>query len=421
MKQYDLIVVGGGFAGVGAAIAAARSGIRVLIVEKGNCLGGAATNALVNPFMSVETKINGAWTDLSRGIFLEIRRELEKFGWSIRERVWHNASFSEEGLKLILNRMVKESGADILFHAYLAEVKREGESVQSLTFATRGGKIELKAPYYIDATGDAQLSFLGGVPTRLGREKDNLCQPMTLCFRIGNADKDKFFAALPSVEKLYNQMQAEGKIKNPYHSVLVFDTVLTGVLHFNSTRVVKKNPVDPFDFSEAEIEAREQVFELFTFLKENADGMQNAELLASAAEIGVRESRMIEGEYKLTGEECVKRTVFPDAIAACNYSIDIHNPEGSGTSIYAFPEGSYYTIPYRCLIPKGVNNLLVAGRCISSDHESQASYRVMPTVCNIGEAAGVAAALAVKGNLSVRDIDVAALQKILVERGAFLG
>jgi hypothetical protein len=191
------------------------------------------------------------------------------------------------------------------------------------------------------------------------------------------------------------------------------------MLHFNTTRVVKKNPTDPFDVTEAEIIARRQVFEMYDFLKANAKGFENSCLLMTASEIGVRESRMIVGEYILTEKECRDCTKFDDAIAACNYDIDIHNPEGAGTSHYYFGPGEYYTIPYRCLIPKGTKNMLVAGRCISSDHGAQASYRIMPTVCTIGEAAGTAMSL--YNGTDVRDVDVKKLQEILKKNNAFIG
>ncbi|MBR6768873.1 MAG: FAD-dependent oxidoreductase, partial [Clostridia bacterium] len=141
----------------------------------------------------------------------------------------------------------------------------------------------------------------------------------------------------------------------------------------------------------------------------------------TAAEIGVRESRMIVGDYVLTEQDCRNCVKFEDAIAACNYDIDIHNPEGTGTSHYYFPAGAYYTIPYRSLIPSGVSNLLVAGRCISSDHGAQASYRIMPVVCCIGEAAGVAISLAVKHNSTVREVNISELQSILKQNGAYIG
>lgn len=191
------------------------------------------------------------------------------------------------------------------------------------------------------------------------------------------------------------------------------------ILHLNSTRIVKRNPTDPFDLTKAEMQAREQMFELFHFLKENAPGCERAELLASAPQIGVRESRMIDGEYLLSQEDLIACTKFPDAIAAGNYDIDIHNPEGSGTSHYYFPDGAYYTIPFRSLLPKKAENLLVAGRCISSTHEAQASYRVMPIVCCIGEGAGTAAAAAVKAGVSLRQLDIENVQRILRKNGAF--
>ena len=156
-------------------------------------------------------------------------------------------------------------------------------------------------------------------------------------------------------------------------------------------------------------------------MKKHADGLEDSFLMMTAAEIGVRESRMIIGEYVLTEADCRAFTKFYDGIAACNYDIDIHNPEGSGTSHYYFGAGEWYQIPYRCLLPKKCDNLLVAGRCISSTHEAQASYRVMPIVTTLGQAAGIAAALAIKAGVAMRDVDVKALQGIIEKDGGFIG
>ena len=281
--------------------------------------------------------------------------------------------------------------------------------------------MEVEADCFIDATGDAQLAFLSDVPTVLGREPDHLCQPMTLCFRVGNVDVDKFFESRPIWGEIHAQSLKNGEFINPRENVLVFKTPIENVLHFNTTRVVKMNPTDAEDVTKAEIIARKQVYEIYDFLKAHADGLENSFLMMTASEIGVRESRMIIGEHVLTESECKDCTKFEDAIAACNYDIDIHNPEGSGTSHYYFGEGEYYTIPYRCLVPKGAENMLVAGRCISSDHGAQASYRIMPVVCCIGEAAGVAAGLAIKNKTDVRVVDVKELQYVLKKNGAFIG
>ena len=415
MKKYDVIVVGGGFAGVSAALSAARAGAKVLIVEKSNCLGGAATNCLVNPFMSNATLLKGKRQSLSQGIFKEICSKLKK------RSALKGSSFHEEVLKNIFNESVLEAGVDLLFHAYIFEVNKQDGKIKSITVATKSGKIELCANYFIDATGDAQVAFLANCPTTLGREPDHLCQPMTLCFRVGNVNIRRFGRSVKRLQLAHAQALANGELINPRENILYFYTPIPNVVHFNTTRVVRKNPTDPFEVTEAETLARKQVYEIYEFMKKHADGLENSFLMMTAAEIGVRESRMIVGDYLLTESDCRAFTKFEDAIAACNYDIDIHNPEGSGTSHYYFPQGEYYTIPYRSLIPKTVDNMLVAGRCISSDHGAQASYRIMPTVCCIGEAAGCAIALAVKDNISVRDINVKKLQDLLIKNGAFIG
>ena len=415
MKRYDLVVMGGGFAGVAAALAAARSGANVLLVEKSNCLGGAAVNALVNPFMPYSTKIDGERVALSAGIFKQIHKRLEE------RHAMRGENFLEEELKYILNEMVMELGVDLLFHAYIVKACRCGDQIESVSVATKSGELSISADYFIDATGDAQLAYLAGCPTTLGRESDHLCQPMTLCFRLGNVDVDKFYASRDSLKEAHKQSLEAGELTNPRENILVFRTPIPNVLHFNTTRVVKKNPTSPEEVTEAEILARKQVYEIYDFMKQHADGLENSFLMMTAPEIGVRESRMIIGDYLLTEQDvrgCVK---FEDAIAACNYDIDIHNPEGTGTSHYYFKDGEYYTIPYRSLIPKNASNLLVAGRCISSDHGAQASYRIMPVVCCVGEAAGEAIGLLAKTKASVREVDVKALQNRLKENGAFIG
>ena len=416
MRKYELVVVGGGFAGVAAAIAAARAGVDVLLVDKGNCLGGAAVNCLVSPFMPYSTVIDGNHVVLSAGIFSEIIRRMDERHAMVGERY-----FLEEELKFVLNDMVLEAGVKLLFHAYIFKAEKRDGRITSISVATKSGETRIEADYFIDATGDAQLAYLADCPTTLGREPDHLCQPMTLCFRVGNVDRDRFFASQSRWSKIHAQKLESGQLINPRENILVFHTPIPNVLHFNTTRVVKKNPTCPEDVTEAEVLARQQVQEVYDLLKEHADGLENSYLMMTAAEIGVRESRMIVGDYVLTETDCKDCTRFEDAIAASNYEIDIHNPEGTGTSHYFFKPGEYYTIPYRCLIPKEATNLLVAGRCISSDHGAQASYRIMPNVCTLGEAAGSAMGLAVKEGKQVRDIDVGALQAELKRNGAFIG
>ena len=270
---YDLIVVGGGFSGVGAAIAAARHGSSVLLLEQGGALGGAAVNCLVNPFMPNGTRLNGAqaYTELTQGLYQEIRDRLAADFSACSGRCFH-----EEYLKVVLDRMCKEAGVKVLFHSTLVAAEMAGETISSIQVMQRDGLNRFAAKYYVDATGDGMLAYLAGCPMRLGRPADTLCQPMTLCFRIGNIDIPTFQEHRSEMQKLYKQFQEEGKIQNPRENVLIFNTLVDGVLHFNTTRIIKKNPVDPDDLSFAEMEAREQMIEMFHFLKDNIPGFEKA-------------------------------------------------------------------------------------------------------------------------------------------------
>lgn len=445
MRHYDLLVAGGGFSGSAATVAAARRGLKVLLVERANCLGGAATNCLVGPFMKYWTHQNGSLKKLSRGIFEEIAQELLKMDPEVDGGSLTPGHFSEESLKLLLNRMLLEAGAEMLFNTQMISAECENGRISNVTLNAFGKTFQVSADYYIDATGDGNLSVCSGFAYQLGREGDSLCQPMTLCFRLAGVDTKRFFGLANreaedqelnrgafgtdegcsddeknKVQFLYKQWQKAGKIKNPREDVMFFRHVIDGVVHFNTTRVVRLDPTDPFDVSRAEIEAREQAWEMYGFLRKNIASFKNSKIVMTAPHIGTRESRKIECEYRLTEEDIKSCKKFDDTVAVGNYDIDIHNPEGAGTSHYFFPQGKYYSIPYRSLVPKGAKNLLVAGRCIGVDHAAQASIRIMPIVCTIGEAAGTAVAVAKSGNTDVMDTDVGRLQKLLIENGAVI-
>lgn len=415
MKKYDLLIAGAGFAGASAAISAAREGMKVLVIDKSNCAGGAAVNSLVNPFMRYWTTDKDEKVYLQRGIFREVLdalSELDSYDENIR-------AFNEEYIKLIFNRMFLKEDIDILYNSYVYGAEMNDGSVISVKVANKSGTEEYFADYFIDATGDADLATICGYPCKLGRESDGLCQPMTLFFRVSNVDVPLFNKEYPEMQELFLQAKNDGRINNPREDILSFKfgKINPDTIGFNTTRVIKRNPVDAHDKTLAEIEAREQVFELFCLLKSNFSSFKDAVLVSTASEIGVRESRKIIGEYVLTEDDLLALRRFPDSIAVANYMIDIHSPDGSGTYRHRFGEMEYYTIPYRCLVPKDSKNLLVAGRCISSTHEAQSSYRIMPICSSIGEAAGVAIAVAKKNNSTVKDADVEAIQKILVDRG----
>lgn len=417
--KYNLVVAGGGLSGVAAAVSAARAGLKVLLVEKSGCLGGAIANNLVYPFMPYWTKQkdgNGVGKKyLSQGIFKEMKVRHDRYVDDCKDH-----EFNSEYFKIVLDDMTAEAGVDVLFHAVVYDVKTENRKIASVEITAKAQKITVEADFFIDATGDGDLFYLAGCDYQLGRESDSLCQPMTTCFRMSGVDLDLFTEERPRLQVLYKEKQAKGEITNPRENILVFFGVGEDVLHFNTTRVVKLNPTNPFDVSKAEVIARKQIHELIGFLKENSDAFNESALISVAVNIGVRESRKLKGVHILTGDELINCTCFEDSIALGNYDIDIHSPTGTGTSHRYFADGEFYTIPYRSLLPKEYDNLLVAGRCISATHEAQASVRIMPICCCLGEAAGTAIAIAHNTNRNVHTVDIKALQKTLTANGAVL-
>ncbi len=417
--KYNLVVAGGGLSGVAAAVSAARAGLKVLLVEKSGCLGGAIANNLVYPFMPYWTKQkdgNGVGKKyLSQGIFKEMKVRHDKYVDDCKDH-----EFNSEYFKIVLDDMTAEAGVDVLFHAVVYDVKTDNRKIASVEITAKAQKITVEADFFIDATGDGDLFYLAGCDYQLGRESDSLCQPMTTCFRMSGVDLDLFTEERPRLQVLYKEKQAKGEITNPRENILVFFGVGEDVLHFNTTRVVMLDPTNPFDVSKAEVIARKQIHELIGFLKENSDAFNESALISVAVNIGVRESRKLKGVHILTGDELINCTCFEDSIALGNYDIDIHSPTGTGTSHRYFADGEFYTIPYRSLLPKEYDNLLVAGRCISATHEAQASVRIMPICCCLGEAAGTAIAIAHNTNRNVHTVDIKALQKTLTENGAVL-
>ena len=420
MKKYDLIVVGGGLTGVAAAVAAGREGLSVLLVEQSGGLGGALNTNLVYPFMRYWTDVpDGERKWLSAGIFKEMvdrTRDMRGAG--------NLTDFSPEHMKVVLDQMCIEAGVDLLFHATLFKVNSEGSSVKSIHVATKAGEMVLEADFFVDATGDGDLMAFAGCEMQLGRESDGLCQPMTTCFRIANIHRDIIGpegrkALRPILDEVYNKGKADGTITCPRENILLFLGTALGdtIAHFNTTRVVRLDPTNPVEVSAAEVTARAQVIELMSVLKQ-VPAFEDATLVSIATSIGVRESRKLKGVHILTAQELKDCTRFDDSIALGNYDIDIHNPEGAGTSHYYFAPGDYYTIPYRCLLPKEFDNLLTGGRCVSATHEAQASVRIMPICATTGQAAGTAAAVAKKSGKNAHNVDIKEVQNILRANGA---
>lgn len=445
MKQYDVIVVGGGVSGAVAGIASARAGARTLIAEKMGFLGGMLTAGGVGPMM---TFLAGD-TQVVQGIAEEIVQRLIKCGGSTGHIVdttgytYTVTPFDAELLKNVLENMVLEAGGELLYHSMLDGVKTENGRITSVEFATKSGKMELAAKVYIDATGDGDLAAWSGVDFLLGRDKDHYCQPVTMNFKVSNVDIDsirdyikknpsEFNEADPKLldlaprlslggfTKTFAKGRETGEISFSRECLQFFETNNKNEVIFNTTRMQKVKPTDAWELSKAEIEGRRQSLELFEFVKKHVVGFENAVLLYTGPNLGIRESRKIRGKYVLTAEDLLDTVPFEDEIACGGYPIDIHSPDGEGTKSRHLSWGAIYGIPYRSLINDRIGNLINVGRCISCTHEACAAIRLSPIAMAIGQAGGTAAGLCIKDGCGVGELKYPELREELLKNGAYL-
>lgn len=447
-KYWNVIVCGGGLAGVCAAVAAARNGASTLLVERDGSLGGTMTNSLVGPMMtfhSPEQQVIG-------GLAQEIVDRLEAMDASpghildASEYCHTITPFDAEALKLVCQRMVLEAGAQILYHTLVTGVMKDGDRLTGIQVTHKAGSEKLSADVVIDASGDGDIAWLAEAPFEFGRPSDGRVQPISMMFKIANADNDalrayisthpeeprrteeklKIYMAQPlNINTGFNEkLQAYIKANNvPLErgGLLFFNTVYEDEFIVNTSRIAGVNPLDPWALSEAENIGREQVFALFDFFKKEVPGFANARLVSVGARLGIRESRRIVGEYVLTGEDIMAQRRFHDDVVTCAYPVDIHGLKPGENENAAYPyQGETYGIPYRCLVPLKVDQLLVAGRCISTTRIAQGSMRTSPTIMAIGHAAGTAAALSLRQECAPRDLDTQELRRVLVKEGAIV-
>ena len=444
-RNYDVLVIGGGNAGCAAAIAAARHGARTLLVERYGFLGGTATAAMVGPWMT----FHSGSKRIVGGIAQEIVERLQRMGGSpghLRDSSDYVSTitpFDPEIHKALLFEMMQESSVDLLLHAYFLRTVVGDHEVEGAVFATVAGEREYRAAITIDATADAYVAYGAGAATQQGDERGRV-QPASLMFRLSHVDLSKTASyvrmhpdqmrtslkahertapALTAVAGLYDlwkDARAHSEVDIPRELVSFFISPYADEVTVNMTRVTNIDPLDPDDLTRAEVESRMQVMQLLDFFRKHVPGFENARIAATGTQIGIRESRRIVGEYTLTREDVLSARHFEDAVARSAYPIDIHNPSGSGTVTQRLPEGESYEIPYRCMLPKGIDRLLVAGRCISTTHEALASTRLTPTVMTLGQAAGTAAALAKQAGVRLRSMDVPRLRSLLMDDGVLL-
>jgi hypothetical protein len=446
LREVDVLVVGGGIAGAAAAVSAAREGARVVLVEKQGVLGGTATAGMMSLFYTPSYCLHG--------LLSEVVERLQGWEAAFPAEV---IPYDAEWLKTLFFDMAKESGVDVLLHSTAVDTLVEDNVVTAVVVATPAGLRAIRSKVIVDCTGDAHISEFAGVFTVTGRESDHKMRPMTLLFRLGGVDVDKLldyarkhpedFSPDPNqytldVERknirvfgffsLVKRAKEHGFLWDDCHYFRIENVMPDrGTLLVNSSRVYGLNGADPMELSRAEIEGRRQMRLLFEFARKWIPGCQASYILDSAAHIGIRETRRIVGEYVLTEDDIVQGQSFVDSIA-----VDCHrnNPGGEKGHSPDGGEGSEtdedvrvriaplvtYEIPYRSLVPKRIDNLLVAGRCISATHMADAFTRNQPAVMATGQAAGIAAALCARNNKSPRDMEVRELQKRLKESGVIL-
>lgn len=440
----DVLVVGGGPAGIGAAIGAAAAGARVVLAERYGFLGGNATAALVMPLMSFHTQRrpprredptrlfpqdHGPGDPVIGGALGHLLDRLVAARGAIRpsEDTGYTVPFDPEIFKLIALEMLDEAGVEYLLHAFATDVLDPGRAT-GVVFATKSGPVVVTARTVVDATGDGDIAAMAGASYEVGRESDGLVQPMTLMFRIADFERAAFegyvkehpdqWRSVHGLWELVQRATAAGELDLKREDILFFGTPHPREVSINSTRVTGALALSVWDLTRAEWESRRQMMQIVAFLRRYVPGFDHAYAVQSGVTVGVRETRRITGEYVLTADDVLSARKFPDVVARGTYPVDIHNPRGPGTILERLPPGEAYDVPLRCLLPQKVDNLLVAGRCISGTHEAHSSYRVMPICMATGQAAGVCAALSARRGMAPRDVPAQDVQAALAAQRA---
>ena len=444
--NFDVVVCGGGPAGVMAATAAARAGAKTLVVERHGFPGGSSTAALVHPWLSFHNKRGET---VLAGLGQELVDRLVACGGSpghLRDSIGfvHSLTpFDPDLTKIEMQKMLLESGAEVLLHTFITGVEMQDNRVRSISAVLKGGEVRIEAHTFIDTTGDADIAWRAGAPIQPNRKNGELTtQPLTMNVRLSGvnwepireyilANRDEFHdetlfddlergEPLTAVSGFFSLFRAaNAKLGIPRDRLLFFSGNQPDECYVNTSRVTQRDGGDGFDLSAAELEGRRQVAALAEWMKAEVPGFENSFISCIPTQIGVRETRRIEGDYVLNQDDVISGARFDDAIARSAYPVDIHAPSGAGLVTSEAPE-DFYEIPFRCLLPRGTENLIVAGRCISATHEGHASTRLTPTCFAMGQAAGQAAALCAAQNKMPRELDFAELREQLRANGALV-
>ncbi len=423
VAEVDVVVVGGGPAGVGAALGAASEGAKTLLVERHGMLGGMWTAGLLNPLF-----------DPRKGWIVDrLINSLQQRGAWVRKGM---DLFDVEAMKYVLERMMAEAKVEYWYHCPFTEPILQQDRVRGVIVESKSGREAGLAQVVIDCTGDGDVGARAGVPFEMGRSADGLCQPMTLMFEISGYEGFRGLAAERlATHEFYQDLtkaieKHELPIQLPYgpqRSGTPYLIALPGraVAVVQATHVYRVDATDVRQVTRATVEARRQVQEIFLPAMGKIPGLENLRLSQTAPQIGVREGRRLEGRHRLELEDLLQARRFEDAVTSIGFHVDLHelDPQDSTPKLPEFPPGvtrhtiSKCDIPYRSLVPKQVQGLLWAGRCISGSHLAHSAYRVTGTCMAMGQAAGLAAAVAVRRKVLPADLDGAELHTMLRQRG----
>jgi len=419
--SYDVIVVGSGAAGSSAAITSARLGARTLLVDRLGFMGGTST-AVLDTFYAFYTPGS------------ESRRVVGGIGWEVVERLTADGiaferpntygagtgvTYDQEALKLLWERLAEDAGVDLLLHTWATGVEMVEKRIRAVRIWNKGGEHTFAADVIVDASGDADLCAMAGVAYDNAQATGRV-QSLSTLFKLANVDVARA-ASVPKSQlwDLMREAAASGEYRLPRIEGSWHRTPFAGIVQAHMTRIPNVDATDPQQLTRAEVDGRRQVREYARFLRDRVPGFEDAVVVATSPAIGVRESRRVHGDYRLTREDVLEGRRFEDEIALCGAPIEDHHAGGDTEWRYV-AESGVYGIPYRTLLPLGVEGLLVAGRCFSATHDAHASARSMATCMAMGQAAGTAAALSAAAATTPRAIGADAVRGRLLSDGALL-
>lgn len=417
--ETDVLVVGGGCAGCIAATTAGRAGRKVTLVERYGYPGGTSTGVL-DTFYGLYTpgaaprKVVGGVPDEVVALLVQRQAAFERpntYGAGT------GITYNPDVLKVVWEELLAGAGVELLYHSFCVDAIMEGNRIRGVVLAGKAGLAGLVADVVIDATGDADVSARAGAPFEYTAGPGGKLQALTTIFRLANVDTER--ARMPQGQfiALMQEANRSGRYRLPREEGSVHRTPVAGVMLCHLTRVTCSDPLDPVQLARAEAEGRRQVMEYTRFLRDWVPGYERAELVGMSTFLGIRESRRVLGEYQLRGRDVLEARRFADEIALCGAPIEDHH---AGRDTRWEFTGGVYGIPYRCLVPRDVNGLLVAGRCLSADHDAHASARNMGPCMAMGQAAGAAAALAAGSGKVPRNLDPDLVRSHIADLGAIL-